>query len=43
MDFLTLEGSEWGDYNPVYKVAGKRRISVRPGMVSRRPAINKLK
>lgn len=43
MDFLTLEGSEWGDYNPVYKVAGKRRISVRPGMVSRRPVINKLK
>jgi len=44
MDFLTTQAdSEWYDYNPVSKVAGKRGIALRPGFVSRRPALNKVK
>lgn len=42
MDFLTLEDSDWGDYDPVSKIAGKRRIARAPGLKARRPTLNKV-
>ncbi len=43
MDFLTREDSEWGDYNPVSKASGRQRLSLRPGLQSRRPSLLKVK